>query len=101
MTVVIQRPKDLTAATEPVADTDYLVVDQNENGVKKVTYAQIKSAALGTAVGFSTGTASPEGIIVGRPSHLYFRKDGDTRELWIKDTGVDTATGWILAITLS
>ena len=63
-----------------------------------VIQAQVE-AGTGTT-NLMTGTASPEGTVKGQPPNIYFRDDGVNIEIWIKRSGVNTATGWILAIKL-
>jgi hypothetical protein len=101
MTVQIQRPKDLPASSTPIADTHVIPVDQLDNGVKKMTFAQLRSGVTGSATGLTSDATSPEGRIIGKPGYWHLLDDGTNLELWLKRTGVDTATGWLLAIKLA
>lgn len=42
------------------------------------------------------GTGSPQGIVTGNPGDLYVSNTGGAGvTLWVKESGVLTATGWV------
>ena len=44
----------------------------------------------------SIGNGSPEGVVVGSPGDLYFRKNGGASTcLYVKESGTTTNTGWV------
>lgn len=49
---------------------------------------------LGTIL--SGPDADPNGIVVGSPGDLYRAKGGATSALYVKESGVQTDTGWVL-----
>lgn len=47
-------------------------------------------------VKFTVGIGDPNTVVVGRPPDLYFSLSGGAgATLWVKESGVDTNTGWI------
>lgn len=49
-----------------------------------------------TIEGLSSGTGSPEGIVVGQVGALYTRTDGGAGTvLYVKESGANTKTGWV------
>lgn len=51
------------------------------------------SIGLSTVISLYTGSATPEGAIIASIGDIY-SKNTSTGELWIKETGVATNTGW-------
>lgn len=99
MIIEIRRPKDLTL-TSTVAYSDYLVLDQGESGVFKVSIAQLTSFFVGgmfSALALS-GEDDPEGAVSARPPTIYMRVAEGIREIWMKTSGVDTTSGWELIV---
>ncbi len=48
----------------------------------------------GGGLAFSTGTGSPEGVVVGSPGDTYWEDPGVLDYKWTKVTGTATTTGW-------
>jgi len=41
------------------------------------------------------GNGSPEGEVFGSPGDIYINRDGGVGQtLWVKESGIDTDTGW-------
>lgn len=57
------------------------------------------SSASTTASGCSLqGSDLPEGVVVASPGCWYRRQTESEWEMWYKNTGVNTATGWVLFV---
>ena len=50
--------------------------------------------ALSTTI-LSGPDADPNGIVIGSPGYLYRRTGAITSRLWVKESGVNTDTGWV------
>lgn len=47
------------------------------------------------ALGGMYGNGSPEGEVFGSPGDIYINRDGGVGQtLWVKESGIDTDTGW-------
>lgn len=55
-----------------------------------------------TGQALSSGTGSPEGVVVGKVGDLYFRQDGITGSpvalIYVKASGMGTDTGWQVVV---
>lgn len=51
--------------------------------------------ALSTTI-LSGPDADPNGVVIGSPGYLYRRIGAATSALYVKESGVNTDTGWVL-----
>lgn len=42
------------------------------------------------------GTGDPNGVVTGSPGNVYLNRSGGANTtIWIKESGVNTSTGWV------
>src|SRR5262249_27669268 len=94
----VERPKDLPAATT-LHDSDFIPIDQNAGGVKKIPVSWIRSFFSGTnalsanLIGTEPPTMpAPEGT-------MYLQISSTIRQWWINASGTD-GSGWELWLNL-
>lgn len=46
--------------------------------------------------GTFNGTGSPQGVVVASPGQFYW--DTAAHQMWVKDSGTNTNTGWLLVL---
>jgi hypothetical protein len=65
------------------------------NGTSGIAAPGVNQVKFGTGTHISSGSGSPEGVVPGSPGDFYTNTTGgEGQTLWVKETGVGTATGW-------
>ena len=67
------------------------------NAINGTTTARgVAQIVLGNGVTISQGAGSPNGLVAGNLGDLYLNKSGGANAtLWIKESGLNTNTGWV------
>lgn len=66
------------------------------NGTQGIVAPNVSQVTLGTGTKISSGTGSPNGVVLGRPGDLYLNlAGGAVNTLWVKESGSNTNTGWV------
>ena len=78
-------------------EQDYLLEYVNKELTPQVERLRLLTDALLSLI--LSGEGSPEGVVTASPSALYQQTDGVVgAQLWQKQTGTDTDTGWVAVL---
>jgi hypothetical protein len=79
-------------------DTGWVAMISSGSSASVDSLSVTTTASIGGAT-ISTGTGSPESVVVGSVGDLYRRTDGASNStLYMKESGVATDTGWVAMI---
>jgi hypothetical protein len=66
------------------------------NGTHGIVGTGVNQVTLGIGSNVSSGTGSPNSVVIGNPGDLYLNLAGGANQtFWVKESGSATNTGWV------
>lgn len=74
---------------------DMSLGSQDDPRLKQIWFRFFDQLVKALPVNVTAGSGSPEGVVTGSPSDVYFNTDGGAgTTFYVKESGVGTKTGW-------